>query len=177
MLRIIILLLVAANCFGQSLETQTAKLVHHPHSPAAKTVKSLSLGRCMVQVPVTAINKRTGTIDSDRGVVTVYGSKQHNKAKAIPDTFMIYYDIGFMAGKHMDSAFKKDCSYFSEKMINGYKAAIGLKKKDNKTEIIVSIWGDYKKEKGDLPANFWATVKDGHDVKTFLDVVFTFKKQ
>jgi hypothetical protein len=175
MLRIIILLLVSASCFGQSLETQTEKLVHHPHSPAAKTVKSMSLGRSLVQAPVTAVNKRTGTIDSDRGVITVYGSKQHGKG--ITDTFMIYYDIGFMAGKHMDTAFKKDCSYFSEKMINGYKAAIGLKKKDNKTEIIVSIWGDYKKEKADLPANFWATVKDGHDVRSFLDIVFTFRKQ
>lgn len=139
-----------------------------------KELKWMELRNASLLLPATSVNKRTGTIDSERGVLTIYQKQEKTNTT---DTFTIYYDIGLMSGTHMCKALEKDCSYYSEVMVKGQKAIIGLKKRDILNEIIVTIGGADTKEWESFPANFWMTVKGTEDVKAFLDAVLTYKKK
>ena len=176
MTRLLALLLITANVLAQTPEqmdqvVKKSLLVAEAARSASKQFTTTDLRHGTVVTPLTSNNKRTGTIDSERGVMTIYSRKDINAAM---DTLTIYYDIGRMAGTHMCRAFEKDCSYYTEKIINGEKAAIGLRKRDDKTELIVTIGSVENRSEF---ANFWMTVKKHAEVANFLEVVFSYKKK
>jgi hypothetical protein len=62
----------------------------------------------------------------------------------------------------------------SEQNINDYKTSIGLLNKDGKSELIITIWGDYLKWASTFPANFWGDIKDENDIKAILEIVSSY---
>ncbi len=107
-------------------------------------------------------NKRTGTLDSERGELKSNGA-------------LIYYDIGFSAGAHMNMKRKSDCTWYTEKILNDYKICMGLLVKDNNNELVVTINYNQFKPSILFPVNFWSNILNESDIRRMLDIAFTYK--
>jgi hypothetical protein len=112
-------------------------------------------------LPAEFSNRRTGTIDSDKGEIT-------------DGHLLLNYDIGLMAGAHMHIELKPLCTFYLDTLINGRKTLIGLKEKERQSELIITIYEDFAKPTNLFPANFWADVKNEADLKNVLAIVFSY---
>jgi hypothetical protein len=160
------LTLFSMNGYGQKLDSTLKKLIHqyastsHIKTDCVNHMTRLKVGTFTTTGLIT--NRRTGTIDSERGELTTDGST-------------IYYDIGFSAGAHMSSDRKNECGFYTEQNFKGYKTDIGLIKKEGKSELIITIWGDYTRSVSCFPANFWRNIDDEKDIKAMLEIVSSYK--
>lgn len=158
-----VLILCAKYVSGQNLETCLKKQLKKYSSQKTgldTSLKTIDLGRVSVLVPSQFKNKRTGTIDSDRGELR-------------STNFTVFYDIGHMAGTHVTDQNTRNSSYFTVGTYNGYKTYIGLRKEDDKDQLIITIWEP--NQRSSTPANFWAYVKSKKDVKDMITIVMNFQ--
>lgn len=157
------LILCAQYVNGQHIETSLKKVLKE-YSSRKKEVdarlKPINLGRATALVPSHFSNKRTGTIDSDRGELS-------------RPNFTIFYDIGKMSGAHITDRNTRNSSYFTMSTYNGYKTYIGLRKEGDKDQLIITIWEP--NQSSSFPANFWAYVKSKQDVKDMITIFMNFQ--
>jgi hypothetical protein len=73
--------------------------------------------------------RRTGTADSFKGAI--------NRKS---DGFVVHFDIGLMAGTHMNSNKQPSCSYYREHTINGVSARSGLQSNNSVRTIATTIY-------------------------------------
>jgi hypothetical protein len=158
----VLLFLTAPVCFSQHADINIEKIVKERYteissdSSAKKLIVFTEKGT--IRVPENFTNKRTGTIDSERGELTGPG-------------LMIGYDIGFMAGTHIGPLQLKEYNSYFNTSVNGHNTWIGL----NKEKLVVTIYDPGKKEIASFPANFWATVKSENDVIEVLKIIFSYR--
>ena len=157
--------IIACNCYSQKPETILENLIgqylkeNSAKSDSLKQQTDLRVGTFLTREQLK--NKRTGTIDSERGELT---SKES----------LISYDIGFSAGAHMNEYRKSECSWYSENIYNGYKISTGLIDSIDKKQLIITVWGNLKSAFS-FPANFWTIIKDENDIKTMLEIAFSYR--
>jgi len=148
---------------GQNMETSLKKVLKEYSSRKTEfdaRLKPINLGRATVLVPSHFSNKRTGTIDSDRGELST-------------TNFTVFYDIGRMAGAHITDQNTRNSSYFKVETYNGYKTYIGLRKEGDNDQLVITIWDP--NERISMPANFWAYVKSKKDIKDMITIVINFQ--
>lgn len=154
-------LVISYSCFSQKLETHLKNLVKDSTLLKPFTASSSTdLKSGIIHLPPRFTNKRTGTIDSHRGEIT-------NGA------LLITYDIGHMAGTHMHEELKEKCEFYLDSTINGYRTLIGLQKKNEQSELIITIFGSL--DIRGVPANFWAVVQNEDDIENMLRIVFSYR--
>jgi len=110
-----------------------------------------------VLLPAIFTNKRTGTVDSERGELR-------------STAFVIYYDIGSMAGQRMNVQLKGQCSVYEDGRFNGVRMVIGLQG----NQMTVSILSNNYPKDSHFPANFWAKVENAKDVSLLLQAVMSY---
>ena len=89
------------------------------------------------------------------------------------DGFIIRFDIGGMAGIHMQEGEKAKCTFYRNIRVGGLPASIGIEPIANGQRITISI-GDVAKMQ-QSPANFWADIRKDSDIAEFMLIVTTFK--
>jgi hypothetical protein len=117
-----------------------------------------------VQLPAGWTQKRTGTIDSERGQITGPNGK-----------LIVNYDIGAMAGIHMSDHRKAECIWYKEQMIHGRRALIGLVKTQAGRALVVTFFDRDNREWAKYPANFWSTVQDDEDIADTLLIALSYE--
>ena len=116
-----------------------------------------------IEVPNGFHHQRTGTKDSERGVITS------------PQGLTLNYDIGRMAGTHMYSGLQKDCLWYREQFINGRDVISGIINRDGKKQLIITI-REREQAKGvfQSPANFWADTKRDEDIAEVILIALSY---
>ena len=162
LLTLIVIIGISANCFGQDIGNKMADIIKDQliNKQVDSTQEIIFLSRGSVLAPRLCINKRTGTIDSERGELKC-------------GQLLINYDIGLMAGTHAASGNKNTFYWYDEKLFNGNKICIGLKKENDRWKLVMTIRSDADVRKE--PANFWAEVKNADDAKQVVIIGFSYK--
>ena len=160
----ILIICVSSNCFSQDLEKSIAGIINDyinkNHSDSNLKIVSLNSGSVLASQ--SCINKRTGTIDSERGELKC-GQLQIN------------YDIGFMAGTHVASVNKNTFNWYAEELVDGNKIYIGLKKENSIWKLVITILSDTDVRSD--PANFWAEVENTVEARQVIATAFSYKKK
>lgn len=165
LLIIFFLTLLSLNCYCQKVELMLEKLIHKYSSEkrtktdTSKQITNLRIATFSTANPIT--NIRTGTKDSEQGELS-------NSQR------IIYYDIGFSSGAHMNLYRKSECSFYSEEIFSGHKTRIGLLYKDGISELIITILSDNMKSVRSFPANFWVAIKDENDIEPMLEIASSY---
>ena len=110
-----------------------------------------------IDVPHGYTNKRTGTKDSERGELS-------NPIRNL----IIYYDIGAMAGTHMNSQRTPECLWYQEYSINNRKIFSGIRNREGKRQLIITITQEPINGAFWFPANFWADINKDEDIAEVL---------
>ncbi|MGV3541480.1 MAG: hypothetical protein ACO1OQ_16810 [Rufibacter sp.] len=160
----IIALLACFDGFGQNLEETLRRAIQNnsalKHNDSLS--KTIDLGSGLVNAPIVFTNKRTGTKDSYKGELA-------------KENFIIHYDIGKMAGAHMNEKLKGQCSYYADTIMNGYRTSVGLIKQNGQTNLKITIWGDYPSAPFTFPANFWSVVKNEREVQDVMAIAMSYR--
>jgi hypothetical protein len=159
---------IAGTCLAQGSGEKIGQIVKESlsHNYASKGAGSFIAfkNEAGVWAPKDYSNKRTGTLDSERGEIEGPALK-------------INYDMGFSAGTHMGIHKKKDCIAYYDTSANGHKVYIGLVKSEQGNELIITLADNDIKDPHAYPANFWTIVKDENDFRELLKIVLTYKSK
>jgi len=158
----LISIFISSVCFSQPADINIERLVKDRNKEIVSGGSEKKLvvfnEKGSIRVPENYSNKRTGTIDSERGEIT-------------GPALMVGYDIGYMAGTHIGPLQLKQFNSYYNSVVNGENAWIGV----TKDKLVVTIWDPAKRDIAAFPANFWATVKSGDDIVEALKIIFTYK--
>lgn len=170
LMRIILLLFGLTICFesfSQSLESQIKKVLSEPlfiaRIKSDPNKQPTILGAGKVLLAASFVNRRTGTIDSDRGQIS-------------NSSLTIYYDNGFTAGAHVNNTIKDSFSLFIDTLLYGHRTLIGVKAGQGSKEIVITILGFDNKDPFTFPANFWAIVRTEEEMQQALMVSLSYQK-
>ena len=128
-----------------------------------------------IQLPDGWTQKRTGTLDSERGQLARGDGG-----------LIVHYDIGFLAGMQMSRDKEPECIWYREQIVHGYLAHIGLVKTESGRELVVTLVGrgtsrleavrqSIARAPFKYPANFRATVKTDEDVVDVLLIAMSYE--
>ncbi|MBL7737988.1 MAG: hypothetical protein JNK14_02130 [Chitinophagaceae bacterium] len=161
-----IIIFLSSTCLCQELKDRMTTLVngYFDHDQADSSGRKISLNRGFVVAPLLCTNRRTGTIDSDKG-------------ELLYRELLINYDIGFMAGTHAAPGNRTTFSWYDERLIRDNKVCIGLKKENDAWKLVMTM----RKNSGNMtkeePANFWANVKDEEEVRDIIKIAFSYRQE
>lgn len=117
-----------------------------------------------IEVPSGFHQERTGTKDSEMGVIT-----------SPREMLTIYYDIGHMAGTRMYPGLQQDCLWYREQIINGRQVISGIMNKSGKKQLVITIKEEIPRKGAFLaPANFWADINKDEDIAETLLIALSF---
>lgn len=128
-----------------------------------------------MQLPPQAIQRRTGTKDSDRGEVRLNG-------------LLIGYDIGAMAGVHVSAYNRGGDSFpggnpvpfsaYEERTVKPPQAKLGLRSGPDGPAVVATLQAPGRPlddSAVSFPANFWAVVYTKAELQQLLAVVFSYR--
>jgi len=160
---LIAVVILSSNAFSQELKDRLPIIVNEyaGQNKADSSWKQISLNSGSVKVPLLCTNRRTGTIDSDRGELMFRN-------------LLINYDIGLMAGTHAAAGNKNTFGWYDEKVVNGHKISIGFKEEGNAWKLVMTIRKNSDNIVREEPANFWANVKNETEIINVIKIVFSY---
>lgn len=128
-------------------------------TPSTTVIDGADYGVGSIEIPTSFAHQRGGT-DSAMGTLTS------------PDgTFVIHYDIGYMAGLHMHEGRKAECSWWSVE-VKDRRRVTACVLKDG--PLVVSATSNDGDHHGHPPANFTAVVRTDEEREQVLRIARSY---